>query len=211
MSVFWHLTTMMCWQYNIWLYFAGDLKLVIYNCHCFIIASSDSYMVLRSLVASAHRQQRQRRRSDRQVNLFFFGPTQFHNPNAKSIGSAVFAPLTAESPHTLQLAPLFPRLFLSMGGSELRLIYDYLSQYKPTTQRTSPSVQPFLRKWPQSVPILYNGPPLPPQNCRFQWGDVDSHLIRGSLIRSSRQPKRHLDRLSRFATLPSVTDRQTDG
>ena len=35
-------------------------------------------------------------------------------------------------------------------------------------------------RWPQSVPILYNGPPLPPQNFPFPW-DVNLHLTHGSL------------------------------
>ena len=30
-------------------------------------------------------------------------------------------------------------------------------------------------------PILYNGLILPPQNCPFPWGDLDPHLIHGSL------------------------------
>jgi len=34
---------------------------------------------------------------------------------------------------------------------------------------------------PQSVPILYNGTPLSPQNCSFALGDLDPHLIHGSL------------------------------
>ena len=33
-----------------------------------------------------------------------------HNPNGKSIGSAVFVQLTAESPYTLQLAHLSPKI-----------------------------------------------------------------------------------------------------
>jgi len=30
-----------------------------------------------------------------------------------------------------------------------------------------------LHSSPQSVPILYNGPPLPPENCPFPWRDLD--------------------------------------
>jgi len=33
-----------------------------------------------------------------------------HNPNGKSIGSAVFAPLTAEKTYTSQWAPLSPNI-----------------------------------------------------------------------------------------------------
>jgi len=65
------------------------------------------------------------------LNLCFLRPTRFHNANGKSIGLAVPAQLTAESPYT---------------------------------------VQPFSHRWPQSVPILYNGTPLSPsQNCPIPW------------------------------------------
>jgi len=50
------------------------------------------------------------------------------------------------------------------------------------------------------------GRPSPPQNCRFLWGP-GPHLIHGSVGHQSPQPKRHLDWLSRFAGLTSVTDR----
>ena len=92
-------------------------------------------------------------------NTWFPGPTQVLNPNGISIGSAVFAQMTAECP----------------------------------------------------VPILYNGMPLsPPQNCPFPWGDMDPHLIHGSLAHPSPQPKWHLDRFSHFITgLTNVTDQQT--
>ena len=43
------------------------------------------------------------------LNLCFLWPTQVHNPNSKSIGSAIFAELTAENAYTSQWAPLFPR------------------------------------------------------------------------------------------------------
>ena len=42
-------------------------------------------------------------------------------------------------------------------------------------------VQPFLHRWPQSVPILYNGLPFLRQNCPFPWGHLDPHLIHDSL------------------------------
>jgi len=43
--------------------------------------------------------------------------TRVHNPNSKSISSATFAQLTAESPYTLQWAPLSPKIAPSHGGS----------------------------------------------------------------------------------------------
>jgi len=41
-------------------------------------------------------------------------------------------------------------------------------------------------------------------------GASGPHLIHGSRAHPSPQPKRQLDRCSRFAALTSVTDRQTD-
>ena len=49
------------------------------------------------------------------IELVFPSAHASHNPNGKSIDSAVFAQLTAESPYTLQWAPLSPKLPLSMG------------------------------------------------------------------------------------------------
>ena len=46
---------------------------------------------------------------------------------------------------------------------------------------TDRSVQPFLNRWPKSMPILYNGPLFPFQNCSFSWGYADPHLIHHSL------------------------------
>jgi len=42
--------------------------------------------------------------------------------------------------------------------------------------------------------------PLSPKNCPFPWGDLDRHLTHDSLSPSepTTQPKRHLDRFSRF-------------
>jgi len=53
------------------------------------------------------------------LNFCFLQPTRVHNPNGKSIGSAVFAQLTAESPYILQWVPLSPKLPLPMGDLDL--------------------------------------------------------------------------------------------
>ena len=50
------------------------------------------------------------------LNLCFLRPTRVHNPNGKSIGSAVSTQLTAESPYTLQWATLSPKIAPSHGG-----------------------------------------------------------------------------------------------
>jgi len=93
------------------------------------------------------------------LNLFFLRPTQVHNPNGKSISSAVSAQLTAVSPYALQWATLSPKV----APSHLypHLIHDSLGESQRTIQTASWSDQPFSHRWPQSVPVLYNGSPLP--------------------------------------------------
>jgi len=58
-----------------------------------------------------------------QLNLCFLGPTRVHNPNGKSIGS-FFAQLTAESPYTLQWAPLCPKIVPTHEYLDHHLTHD---------------------------------------------------------------------------------------
>ena len=57
--------------------------------------------------------------------------------------------------------PFPPKLSLPMGHLDPHIILDFLVPSKPKTQTASRSVQPFSHRWPQSVPILYNGTPIP--------------------------------------------------
>ena len=146
-----------------------------------------------------------------QLNFCFLRSTRVHNPNGKSIGSDVSAQITAESPYTLQLATLSPKLLLFVGGSGPHLIHDSLGQSQPTIQTASQSVQLISYRWPQSVTILYNGRPFT-QSCPFPWGDLDHHLINGS----SGQPESSTQMAS-WSVQPFLqgslvwqTDRQTD-
>jgi len=89
-----------------------------------------------------------------------------------------------ESPYklTLQWAVPSPKIALPMGVSGPHLTHDSLGPSMSIIQMASRSSLPFLHRWPQSVPMLYNGTPLsPPQNCPFSWGDLDAHLIHSSL------------------------------
>ena len=100
--------------------------------------------------------------------------------NRISIGSAVFAQVTAECPYTLQWAPLSTRIAPSHGGSGTHLTRDSLGPYEPTNQTASLSVQPFLHRWPHSVHFAM-GRPFPPQNCPFPLGYLVPHPTHGSL------------------------------
>jgi len=50
-----------------------------------------------------------------------------HNPNAITIGAAVFAQVTAECPYTLQWAAPFPQIAPSMEDLKPHLTHDSLS------------------------------------------------------------------------------------
>ena len=79
-------------------------------------------------------------------NTWFPGPTQVLNPNGISIGSAVFAQVTAGCPYTLQWVPLSPsKLPLPMGDLDPHLTHGSLGPPKSLTQTASRSVQPFLQ------------------------------------------------------------------
>jgi len=107
--------------------------------------------------------------------------------------------------------PFPPNLPLLMGDLELHPTHDSLGPSEPTSQTVSRSVQLFLHRWPQSLPIVYNGMLLlpsklplptggsrPPSNTQFP-GPIrvlnPNDISIGSAV---------------FAGFTSVTDRQTD-
>jgi len=59
--------------------------------------------------------------------------------------------------------PFSQNCFFSSGWSGCHLTHDSLGHSETTIQTSSRSVQPFLHRWPQSVPILWNGPPPSPK------------------------------------------------
>ena len=50
------------------------------------------------------------------------------------------------------------------------IIRGFLGPRDLAAQTVSRSIQSFLHSLRQSVPILYNGPPLTPKTCPFPWG-----------------------------------------
>jgi len=65
----------------------------------------------------------------------------------------------------------------------------------------------------QRVPVLYNGRPFPLKKCTFAWGIWTPSNTWFYSARMSPQPKRHLDRFSRFCRAHDrdrLTNRQTD-
>jgi len=69
-----------------------------------------------------------------QSNTCFLGPSGVHNPNGISIGSAVFAQLSAQSPYTLEWAALFPLKIAPRMGD---LDPPSLNPHKSSTQTAS--------------------------------------------------------------------------
>jgi len=55
-------------------------------------------------------------------NTWFLRPVRAHNPNGISIGSAVFAQMTAECPYTLQWDAPFPLKIAPSHGAIWTLI-----------------------------------------------------------------------------------------
>jgi len=75
------------------------------------------------------------------IYVCLFGPTRVQISNGISIGSAVFAQLTAECRYTLQRAAPFPlKLILPMGDLDFHLARDSLGPSEPKTQMASPWV-----------------------------------------------------------------------
>jgi len=115
------------------------------------------------------------------LNLCLIRPSRVHNPNGKSIGPAVSAQLTAESPYTLQWAALSPKIAPYHGGSGAHVIHDSLGQSEPTIQMASWSVQLFPHRWPQSVQYFTMVHPFPLKTAHSYGGDLDPNIIYGSL------------------------------
>ena len=145
-------------------------------------------------------------------NTCFLGPIRVLDPNSISIGSAVSAQLTAESPYTLQRATLSPKIASSRRvGSGPHPIHDSLSQTELTNQTAFLSVQlffsqvtaecPYTLQWDTTFPLKIDpshGGSGPSSNTWFP-GPTEVLNPNGISISSTI-----------LAGLTSVSDRQTD-
>jgi len=66
--------------------------------------------------------------------------------------------------------PLSPKIAHSHGDLDPHIRHNRLNPSEPTDQTASLSVQPFLHRWLQNVPILYNGTPLSPSKLPIPMG-----------------------------------------
>jgi len=123
------------------------------------------------------------------LNLCFLRPTQVHNPNGKSIDSAISAQLTVEVPILYNGRP-FPKNFsFSLG------IWTPSNSWflESTIQTASQSFQPFSQRRAAECPctLQWAAPfPITPSN-----GGSGPHLAHDSL-----GPSEHCDRFTRFCT-----------
>jgi len=142
-------------------------------------------------------------------NICFLGPTRVHIPYSISIASEVFAQLTAESPCTLQLAVPSPKIAPSYWGIWYSIYYivpwaHQSTQPKPYLDRFSR----FCTANGRASLCFTMGRPFR-QNCHFLWGIWYSICYMVPWPHQSTQPKRYLDRFSRFCRVHD-RDRQTD-
>ena len=103
-------------------------------------------------------------------NTCFLGPTQVHNPNGISIGSAIFAQFTSQC-HRACTSP--SKLLLPMGDLYPHLIRGSLGPTNSASEKAS-HLNQFSRfcKTHGKMSLYftnYNGRPFP-QNCLFPWG-----------------------------------------
>ena len=100
-------------------------------------------------------------------NTCFLGPIRAHNPNGISIGSAVFAQMTAECPYTLQWdAPSPLKIEHFHGGSGPHLIMVPWAHPSPQTKRHLDRLSRFCRAHycyrQTDKPVGFYGPIAPP-------------------------------------------------
>jgi len=141
------------------------------------------------------------------LNLCFLWPTRFHNPNGKSIGSVIFAQLTAVSSS-------MPGHVLSSNNCPFarRIWALYNTCFVEPTRVHNPNgisigSAVFAQITRQSVAILYNGTPLP-LKIAHSHGRTSTPSNTWFPTHPSPQTKRHLDRFSRFCRA-YYCDRQT--
>jgi len=101
-------------------------------------------------IAAAHGRFNGIRQFNTPPSTRFLGSTRILNPNGISIGSTVFAHLTAKNPYTLERAPFSSKTALPMGDLDPHIIHGFLGPPKSSTQTASQLVQLYLQAhyWP---------------------------------------------------------------
>ena len=134
-------------------------------------------------------------------NTCFLELTQVHNPNGMLIGSAIFAQFTADRSYTLQWATLFASKWPIPVGRCAPPFRAWFLRSIRTHNRNGISIGSavFARLSAECPYILQRAVPSPLKFAPSRAiGDVDPHLIRGSLARTSPRPNWYLNRFARF-------------
>jgi len=108
-------------------------------------------------------------------------PTRVHNPNDKSIGSAVLHSLRQKVLMLYNGRPYTPELPLQIENLDLSCNTWCFGPMRAHNETAPRSVQPRLHRWPRSVPILYSGLPVYASKLPLPMLAYGSHVIRGSL------------------------------
>jgi len=110
----------------------------------------------------------------------FLQPIPVHYPNGISIGSVVFAQLTAECRYRYRGMPFTLKIAPSHGDLNPHLTHGSLDPPDSASQMASRSGQPFMHSSQDTVHILTMGT-LPPPKLLLSMGVHDPHLIHCSL------------------------------
>jgi len=131
-------------------------------------------------------------------NSWFLGPFWAENPNSVTISLAVFAQVTAECPYALQWAALSPKIAPFYGGSLTPSNTWFLGciwAHNPNSISICSAI--FAQMTAVSLYLTMERH-FPASKLPLPMGDLDPHLMHGSLAYPSPQPKQHLDQFSRF-------------
>ena len=144
-----------------------------------IAAAHGRFNCIRQIAPMCPPTRAHRRNLANMIELVFPRPTGVHNLNRKSIGSAIFAQLTAEYHRS---CPGISSLIItrSHGGSKPHLIPASLGPPESITQTVSRSMQPFSRSSRQNVVGHVRACPSP--KLPLPMGDLYPKLLRGSLV-----------------------------
>ena len=129
-------------------------------------------------------------------NTCFPGPTGVHNPNGISIGSAIFAQLIAECRRTYP-GVSYSRLRMGRSGDPSNTWFLGPNRVQIPNGISIGSAM-YAQLTADCRYTLQWDAYSPQKIYPFPWGDLDPHLIHGSQAYQSPQPKRQLDRCSRF-------------
>jgi len=118
------------------------------------------------------------------LSLCFLRPSRVHNPNSKSIGSAVFAQLTAECRpvRCCHLANMSEIVHWRNLANTIEILLLYPTRVHNPNDKSIHS--PVSAQLTAESPYALQWDALSPSKSPHPMGDLDNHLIHGSLFKS---------------------------